>query len=77
MQLRSGVAVAVAQTSGYSSNSTLAWEPPCAADVALKDKKKKKKQKNTETDSQTWKTLWLPKETGLRERMGWGFGVEM
>ena len=31
----------------------------------------------TETDSQTLKNLCLPKETGCRKGMGWGFGIEM
>ena len=37
--LRSHVAVAVAQASGYSSDSPLAWEPPRASGVALKRQK--------------------------------------
>ena len=39
------VAVAVAQASSYSSDWTLAWEPPYAMGVALKKKTKKKKFK--------------------------------
>ena len=38
----SQVAVAVDQASSCNSNSTLAWELPCALGVALKRKKKKK-----------------------------------
>ena len=40
-QLVSGVAVAVVVAGIYSS---LAWEPPCATNSALKSKKKKKKK---------------------------------
>ena len=42
MRLGSGIAVAVAQTSSYSSDSTPSLEPPYAAGVALKKKDKKK-----------------------------------
>ena len=38
MRLRSGIAVAVAQASSYSSNWTLPCEPPYSAGVALKKK---------------------------------------
>ena len=31
----------------------------------------------TETDLQTLKNLWLPKETGWGWGMGWGFGMEI
>ena len=55
MRLRSGVAVAVMQDSGYAQNGPQAWEPPYAAGAALKKrpakkkkkKKKKKKERNT------------------------------
>ena len=45
MQLRSGLAlaVAVAQAGSYNSDLMLAWEPPQATSEALKKKKKKKK----------------------------------
>ena len=39
MQLGSGVAMAVAVASSCSSESTLAWDLPCATGVALKKKK--------------------------------------
>ena len=42
MQLGSHDAVVVAQAGSYSSNLTLAWEPPCAMGAALKRQKKKK-----------------------------------
>ena len=35
-QLESGVAVAFVWAGGYSSNSTLTWEPPYAVGVALR-----------------------------------------
>ena len=38
--LRSNVAVALTYVGSYSSIRPLAWEPPYAAGVALKDKKK-------------------------------------
>ena len=44
MRLRSCVAVAVAYAGGYSSDSTLAWEPPYAASAALKDTPPPKKK---------------------------------
>ena len=47
MLLGSCIAVAVAQASGCSSNSTLrplGWEPPYAVGVVLKRQKKKKKK---------------------------------
>ena len=32
----------------------------------------------TDTDSQTLKNLWFPKETGSGDaEMGWGFGMEI
>ena len=40
MQLRSGVAVAVARLAAVALIQPLAWEPPC---VALESKQKKKK----------------------------------
>ena len=40
-RLRSGVAVAVVQAGSCSLDSTSAWEPPCAAGMALKRQKKK------------------------------------
>ena len=40
MWLRYRVAVAVAQASSYSSDSTLAWEPPYAMGAALKKKER-------------------------------------
>ena len=43
MRLGSGVAVAVAQASGYISDSTPARELLCVANAARKKKKKKKK----------------------------------
>ena len=49
MELRSQVAVAGAKASSYSSNWTLAWEPPSAAGVALKRQKAKKKKKSSIT----------------------------
>ena len=45
MLLGSRIAVAVALSGGCSCDWALAWEPPCAASVALKDKKTKKKKK--------------------------------
>ena len=41
MRLGSGIAVAMVQAGGYSSDST--WEPPYATGVGLKMKKKKAK----------------------------------
>ena len=43
MQLGSGIAVAGAQASGYSSIQPLAWIPPYAMGVALKRQKDKNK----------------------------------
>ena len=42
MPLGSGVAVAVVEAGGYSSDRTLAWEPPYAAGAAQEIAKKKK-----------------------------------
>ena len=44
-RLGSHIAVAVVQAGGYSSDSTLAWEPPYALGAALKSKKQKEKKK--------------------------------
>ena len=49
MQLRCGIAVAVAQASCYIFIQHLAWEPPYAAGAALKTKKKKKKRTQVRT----------------------------
>ena len=41
MQLRSGVAVAVARPAATAPTGPLAWEPPCASGAALKRQEKK------------------------------------
>ena len=43
-RLGSHIAVALAQAGSYSSDSTLAWEPPYAVGVALEKAEKKKKR---------------------------------
>jgi len=40
MQLGSGMAVAVVEASSFSSDLTLAWEPPYAAGAAIKNQTK-------------------------------------
>ena len=50
MQLGSGIAVALAQAGGYSSNSTPSWEPPYATDISLIKKKRKEKKNGCTID---------------------------
>ena len=61
MWLRSCIAVAVAEASGCSSDSTLPWEPPYAKGVALKSKKKKNEKEILSNDISTLSimTAWI------------------
>ena len=49
MGLGSCIAVAVVQAGRYSSDSTLAWDPPYTTSMALKRPKKKKKKKKSQS----------------------------
>ena len=53
MWLGSGVAVAVAWASSYSRIRPLAWEPPYASGVALKDKKERRKERKKKKERKT------------------------
>ena len=64
MQLGSCVAVAQVQACGYSSDSTLTWEPPYAASAALERQKRKKKKEymadmNRSSQTQAYKIHFL------------------
>ena len=50
MQLKSGVAVAVAQATAAVAIQPLAWELPYATGSALKELKKKKKERERESE---------------------------
>ena len=65
MLLGSRIAVAVALSGGCSCDWALAGEPPCAASVALKDKKTKKKKKKRQKQRKGKGTVLMGNQASL------------